>query len=115
MKFKHLEKNGIFISDEPELARALPLHIDKVRDTLLDLSWTVVDGVDDDDFLELLDGSGLCAADRALIKWSKTTSDEAMIHHEGKDREAEWQTFFLFNFFRPLRDAVEMKNEDTRQ
>lgn len=120
MKIKDLEKNDIFVSDEPAHDGALPQHIDEVRTGLLDFTWTIVDGVDGDNETQrtddhLLEDLDLHATDRALVKQYKAIRDDARILHTGKDREAEWQTFFLINFFRPLVYAVRMKDEDTRQ
>ncbi len=115
MKREDLENNGIFIRETPADARALPPHIDKVRDTLLDLTWVVVDGMDDDNFPKKLDRLRLPAARRTLLEWCKTTRDEAIMLHKGQDREAEWQTFFLCSFFRPLANTGKPTNEDTRK
>jgi len=129
MRTRHLNKNGIFLSEEPAHEGALPRHIDRVRAILLDFTCTLVDSVDgyhathrtgddnevhgsEDDLLGRLD---LDADDRALVEQYKVIQDDARKLNGGKDREAEWQTFFLITFFRPLVSAARVKDEDTRQ
>jgi hypothetical protein len=129
MKKEDLIYNGIFLSREPAPEGTLPQHIDRVRASLLDFTWTLIDSVDachkihrkghdnevqclEDDLLRRL---VLDAADRALVEQYKIIRDDARILYSGKDREAEWQTFFLINFFRPLASGVRVRDEDTRQ
>lgn len=81
-------------SEEPARAGALPQHIDNVRRSLLDFTCTLLD--------DPLRGLHLSEADRALIKQYRTIREDAETLRRGKDREAEWQTFFLGNFFSPL-------------
>jgi hypothetical protein len=125
MREKDLNNNGIFLSQKPG---TLPRHIDRVRASLLDFTWTLIDSVDayheihrkghdngvqrlEDDLLGKLDG----AADRALVRQYKIIQSDARRLHGGKDREAEWQTFFLLNFFHPLASGVRVTHDDTRQ
>lgn len=120
MKRTDLETNRIFINEEPALEGALPQHIESLRRILLDFTWTVVDGVDNDDELhrmddKLPDNSLLRKANRALVEHYKPIRNEARRLHIGKDREKEWETFFLIKFFLPLVAAVTVKDEDTRQ
>ncbi len=124
MRIKDLESNDIFISEEPADEGALQSHIEKVRDSLLDFTWTVVDGadggaetlhhVDDDTFLERLKDHHR-ALPQAFIERIETLREDARMHSKGGDREAEWQRFFSVNFFDPLVEAVKPRLDDTRQ
>ncbi|KAL2193245.1 hypothetical protein P885DRAFT_64083 [Corynascus similis CBS 632.67] len=119
MKRTDLETNRIFINEEPALEGALPQHIESLQRILLDFTWTVVDGVDNDDELhrmddKLPDNSLLRKANRALVEHYKPIRNEARRLHIGKDREKEWETFFLIKFFLPLVATVIVKDKDTR-
>ncbi|KAK4038765.1 hypothetical protein C8A01DRAFT_37255 [Parachaetomium inaequale] len=128
MRKKDLISNGIFFSRKPAREGALPQHIDRVRAILLDFTCTLVDSVDayheihrtgddnevhclEDDLLGSLD---LDASNRAIVEECKIILNGARRLHGGKDREAEWQTFFLLNFFIPLASGVRLKDDDTR-
>lgn len=120
MRQTDLERNGIFIFTEPAWERKLPRHVDRVRTSLLDFTWTTLDRLNDHRKILSMDDkalrkSGFNAAARDALNRYKSIAAYARNHHHGKDREAEWATFFLLNFFRPLVAAAEIKDEDTRQ
>jgi len=120
MKRRDLEVNGILISDEPAREGALPQHVENVRTSLLDFTWTVLDGVNGDTKInsvndDLLDDLAPDAAARHTLNQYKSIRDDAKILYRGQDREAEWATFFLINFFRPLVVAARINDGDTRQ
>jgi hypothetical protein len=113
MKRQDLEKNRIFIYEVPVAEGELPHHIERLRTRLLNFRFyqAVIDGVDDKNPQD----SSLDPNDSALVKRYRAIREDATILHDGKDREAEWQTFFLLNFFSPLKAAVRMEDEDTHQ
>jgi len=98
----------------------LPQHVENVRTSLLDFTWTVLDGVNGDTKInsvndDLLDDLAPDAAARHTLNQYKSIRDDAKILYRGQDREAEWATFFLINFFRPLVVAARINDGDTRQ
>lgn len=120
MRRKDLKRNGILILDEPAREGKLPQHVDRVRTSLLDFTWTAPDGLKDDSKIRSKDDNapgklGFDAAAREARNQYKSVANYASILHHGKDREAEWASFFLLNFFRPLVAAASIKDEDTRQ
>jgi hypothetical protein len=92
MKFKDLNRNGIFLSERPAREEELPGHIEKLRTSVLDFTCTVDDG-----------------------EKSEAISLAAERLDKGKDREPEWARFFARHFFDPLLEEVKVKDEDTRQ
>ncbi|KAH6636948.1 hypothetical protein F5144DRAFT_569209 [Chaetomium tenue] len=118
MKIEDLEQNGIALSEVPARKGDLPRHIERVRAFLLDFACTLVDGLDEDGDVciedYVLERRDLEYADRKLREEYKTIRSDARILHWGRDREAEWQTFFLMNFFRPLVKEARVRDEDTR-
>lgn len=116
MKFKDLELNGIILSEKPAHDGTLPPHIDKVRVSLLDFTGTVLDTRVDDDALVEEDGSlGLHKDDHTHTKHCKDLRDQAWKLFQGKDREPEWQQFFVTHLFSPLQEAVKIQEQNTRQ
>jgi hypothetical protein len=105
MHISDLEYNGIFLSKEPAHEGVLPQHIDRVRAILLDFTCTIDD----------IESADLHTDERALVKHYEPIRDDAERLHNGKDREVEWQTFFLINFFRPLENEMRVTDEDKRQ
>ena len=98
MEIKDLENNGIFLSETPAREGTLPKHIDGLRDSLLHFNTASSD-----------------AANERLAEQYKPIQEEAERLHNGKDREAEWATFFLIHFFRPLEREVRVMEEDDWQ
>lgn len=119
MKIEDLRQNGIVLSELPAREGELPQHIERVRAFLLDFACTLVDGLEDDDDVRIenyiLQRPDLEKADKELREEYKTIRDDARILHRGRDREAEWQTFFLMNFFRPLVKEARVDDKDTRK
>ena len=119
MKIEDLRQNGIVLSELPAREGELPRHIERVRVFLLDFACTLVDGPDEDDDARIEDyvlkRLDLDEADKELREEYKTIRDDARILHWGRDREAEWQTFFLMNFFRPLVKEARVHDKDTRK
>ena len=119
MRFKQLEANGIFVSEELAHEGTLPRHINKVRTQLLGFTWPVLGFVDENDNVIYRtgdrhdkDAEHHAANLLAIVKRFETIKRDAIILHKGQDREAEWQTFFLLNFFRPLADVARVQDKD---
>jgi hypothetical protein len=98
LEIKDLENNGIFLSETPAREGTLPEHIDGLRGNLLHFNTASSD-----------------AAKKRLAEQYEPIQEEAKILHNGKDREAEWATFFLFHFFRPLERELRVTDEDEWQ
>jgi hypothetical protein len=120
MKIEDLRQNGIVLSELPAREGELPRHIERVRALLLDFACTLVDGLDEDNDIQaaedyVLKHRSFEYVDNELREQYKTIRDDARILHRGRDREAEWQTFFLMNFFRPLVKEARVDDADTRK
>lgn len=98
MEIKDLENNGIFLSEKLAKEDALPKHVEEVRASLLHFNNAISN-----------------AAKDALAEQYEPIREEAKRLHKGRDREAEWGSFFQFNFFRPLEHESRVEDEDDWQ
>ena len=119
MELKHLEANGIFVSKGLVDEGALPQHINKVRTKLLGFTWPVLGLVDEDGKVihpagdrHDKDAEQHTANLLATVNRFEMLKCDAKILHKGQDREPEWQTFFLLNFFRPLANMGRVQDKD---
>ena len=127
MKREDLSSNGILFNEELPEEGVLPRHIDTLRITLLDFSCTIADRLEletDDDIgdihsrCEALDITGYDSGYydiRQSVSEYKSIREDAARLYNGGDREVEWQTFFLNNFFAPLANEMKITNEDSRR
>jgi hypothetical protein len=127
MKREDLSSSGILFNEEPAEEGVLPRHIDTLRTALLDFSCTIADRLEletDDDIgdipnrCEALDITGYDSGYydiRRSVSEYKSIREDAVRLYNGGDREVEWQTFFLNNFFAPLANEMKITNEDSRR
>lgn len=127
MKGEDLSRNNIFYYKEPAQDGDLPRHIDSLRTALLDFTCTISErlGFETDDDIRAFESrcdaerftrydSGYYDMKESLLEY-ETIRKNADRLYRGGDREAEWQTFFLKNFFAPLADEMQIDNSDSRR
>ena len=119
-----LEKNGIFIEEEPTRTKAPP-HVSTLRSALLDFDCTIPDRLamtNDRDLRHLTElAADLGVSDFELEEIKKTIARWAPAKENaeslslGRDREPEWQSSYLANFFHPWARDVKVAEEDSRR
>lgn len=120
-----LQKNNINYSEQPEDSD-LPLHVVILRRALLDFRCTIPERLgfyeeedyDDNQALKSrLKELGLFQRNDIVdsIKKYQATRILARGYDEGQDREAEWQSFFMNRFLKPLSDQMAIKEDDSRR
>ena len=126
-----LEQNDIFYDEgeagETKKPLSIPSHVIFLRGALLDFDLTIPErfGISQDEDIRDVPWEQLfrdCDAQRAerayveeAIERYKTIKLEASFRDEGKDREAEWQTFYFQYFLDPLARDVQVSDHDKRR
>lgn len=120
-----LEQNGIFLEEEPAHSGKTPPHVNRLRDALLDFDCTLADRLaleeetDIRDVQAILRDLEVSESERAdsehfLAECGKKR-DKAQSLHDGKDREPEWQRYFLNDFLQPLAEEMKISDKDLRR